>query len=382
MKYLPIIVLLGGAILPIAIIMLWVYSRDKLREPASVVLLTMLFGGLVTIPILIVEFPLSLAFGVGLDMQINTIWQALAISFVVAALVEELFKFGVLRLYSARHSAFDEPFDGIVYGIAASLGFALIENIGYVLISMAEGGFAGGVAVAIGRAIFAVPMHASCGVIMGACIGLSRFGGGVKWSFFGILLAIAIHGTYDTFLFSMEVPDVAANGAWIGMLFVGVIFTTLLSVIIAVLVIIRFRSNQLPTAGVHKVAFESVEVDSAEVHALSLRVSDEVIEMQSGVPALPLISLVLTAIATILPIISLLLCLASMDHYGNVPDDVAIIFGLSVLASLLMCVALLPVSIASICIQPRWRAASIMSLVVAVALFLLEILMMVIGANY
>ena len=369
MKYLPIIVLLGGAILPIAIIMLWVYSRDKLREPVSVVLLTMLFGGLVTIPILIVEFPLSLAFGVGLDMQINTIWQAVAISFVVAALVEELFKFGVLRLSSARHSAFDEPFDGIVYGIAASLGFALIENIGYVLISMAEGGFAEGAAVAIGRAIFAVPMHASCGVIMGACIGLSRFGGGVKWSLLGILLAIAIHGTYDTFLFSMEVPHIAENTKWVVMLFVGAIVTTMLSVIIATLIIIRFRRNQLPTAEVHIVAFESVEVDSAD-------------ETQGGVPVLPLISLILTAIATALPIISLLLCLASMDQYGDIPDGVAIIFGLSVLASLLVCVALLPVSIASICIQPRWKAASIFSFAVALSLFCIELLVLVIGSSY
>jgi protease PrsW len=372
--FLPIIVLLVGAVLPVAIIMLWVYYRDKLREPASVVLLTMLFGGLATLPIIIVEIPLSLAFGVGLDAQITTLWQAVAISFVLAALVEESFKFGVLRLYSARHSAFDEPFDGIVYGIAASLGFALVENIMYVFGSMYEGGFAGGFVIAIVRSIFAVPMHASCGVIMGACIGLSRFGRGSHWTFIGIILAIGIHGTYDTFLFSMEVPEVAENGLLIGLLFLGVIFTTLLSVGISALIISRFRRGQIQEVAMRPVTYQQA--------AIATKPSTSKVFQKSTLPRLPIISLILSVIATGLPIVSILVAMFTFDEFQNVPEGVELLIGLGILASLIFCIILLPISIVSICVEPRWRAASIVSLVVAVALFLLEILMMVIGANY
>jgi RsiW-degrading membrane proteinase PrsW (M82 family) len=372
--FLPIIVLLVGAVLPVAIIMLWVYCRDKLREPVSVVLLTMLFGGLATLPIIIVEIPLSLAFGVGLDAQITTLWQAVAISFVVAALVEESFKFGVLRLYSARHSAFDEPFDGIVYGIAASLGFALVENIMYVFGSMYEGGFAGGFVVAIVRSIFAVPMHASCGVIMGACIGLSRFGRGGHWTFIGIIIAIAIHGTYDTFLFSMEVPEVAENDAWIGLLFLGVILTTLLSVGVSALIISRFRRGQIQEVAVRSATYQQV--------AIATKPSTSKVFQKSTMPRLPIISLILSVIATGLPIVSILVAMFTFDEFQNVPEGIELLIGLGILASLIFCIILLPVSIVSICVEPRWRAASIVSLVVAVALFLLEILIMVIGANY
>ena len=53
-------------------------------------------------------------------------------SFIRAAFVEEIFKAIVIVFYCTRKSAFDEPMDGIIYGVAASLGFAAYENIHYI----------------------------------------------------------------------------------------------------------------------------------------------------------------------------------------------------------------------------------------------------------
>lgn len=46
-------------------------------------------------------------------------------------------QFAVLYFYCRRLNDFDEPLDGIVYGVTASLGFATLENILYVV----DGGF-------------------------------------------------------------------------------------------------------------------------------------------------------------------------------------------------------------------------------------------------
>ena len=62
-----------------------------------------------------------------------------------------------------RNRAFDEPMDGIVYGVVASLGFATLENILFV--------FNGGMSVAVSRAFTAVPLHAFVGAIMGYYVG-------------------------------------------------------------------------------------------------------------------------------------------------------------------------------------------------------------------
>ena len=98
-------VLLLGAVFPVALIMTWVYFRDRLREPVSVVVITMTLGGVMVVPILVVQAGLVLFFGLQWGIEQQTVAQALILAFIVAAVVEESFKFGVLRLYSARHDA-------------------------------------------------------------------------------------------------------------------------------------------------------------------------------------------------------------------------------------------------------------------------------------
>ena len=374
-------ILLVGAVLPVALIMLWVYCRDRLREPRRVVLITMALGCAITIPVLLVQFPVSIMLGLEFDMVPATVAQAVGLAFIVAALVEEGFKFGVLRFYSARHDAFDEPFDGIVYGVAASLGFALVENVLYVAGSMMEGGFVGGMTVAIARAILAVPLHASCGVIMGACIGLGHFGRGAWWSVLGVVLAVAVHGTYDTFIFAAEVPTVAANGTLSAVLLLGVPVTALLGVAVAGVVIARFRRQQLLAVAVSSStpvaaigiprAVSAVPQGSGAAVALPAGPAPASSGGSLGIPRLPAITLGLSVLATGLPILGLLIGVVTVSAVGELSDAAGLAIGLSFILGAIVACGVFPLSIVSICLQPRWRAGSILSLVLSVSMLII-----------
>src|SRR5262249_49896045 len=107
-----------------------------------------------------------------------------------------------------RHPAFDERFDGIVYGTRAGLGFALVENVGYLLGTHSGSGFLG---MFIMRAALAVPGHAIWGGFMGHYAAMRRFdkcGPGLPG---GLATAALLHGPYDASLFTQPfVPPLLA----------------------------------------------------------------------------------------------------------------------------------------------------------------------------
>ena len=70
-------------------------------------------------------------------------------------------KFLVLYLYSYKLSNFSEPMDAVVFSTAASLGFAAVENIDYVMNAIDD---YTAFNLALMRALSAVPLHAFCGV--------------------------------------------------------------------------------------------------------------------------------------------------------------------------------------------------------------------------
>ena len=103
---------------------------------------------------------------------------------------------------------FDHSYDAIVYTVASSLGFAAAENIGYII--------AYGKSVAISRALFAIPGHASFGVFMGYFVAKAKLASvngkprGAK-----LLLSVAVptmvHGIYD-FLLSPAAETLSFSG--------------------------------------------------------------------------------------------------------------------------------------------------------------------------
>lgn len=123
--------------------------------------------------------------------------------FIGIALIEEGVKYFFLKKYLYAREEFNEPMDGIVYAVMISLGFATVENIGYVFGSESEDGQ--GLFVAVMRMFTAIPLHAVCGIILGYFVGLAKFSENSKPLLYkGLFLAILVHGLYDYFLFLGE----------------------------------------------------------------------------------------------------------------------------------------------------------------------------------
>lgn len=179
---------------PVVIILLYVYIRDKYeKEPLGLLLKVLLAGALTTIPILLVETWLG-----KFMVNFSGLQAAAYNAFVVAGFTEEFFKFAALYYIIWRHKEFDEKYDGIVYAVFVSLGFALVENIMYV--------FQYGPEVAYSRAITAVPMHAILGITMGYYFSLAKFFEKRRTINFitALLMPILLHGIYDFILMSQH----------------------------------------------------------------------------------------------------------------------------------------------------------------------------------
>lgn len=184
--------LLFISLAPVFIIAFYIYGRDKYeKEPLSVLLKALFTGVLIVIPVLIVEKVLGLLYSGG-----EVIGQAAWNSFVVAGLTEEGFKFLGFWLIFWKNRNFNEEFDGIVYAVFISLGFAAVENMFYV--------FSGGYSVGVLRALTAVPAHAFFGIMMGYYFGLARFNAGHKslYLVLAFLIPYLSHAVYDFFLMS------------------------------------------------------------------------------------------------------------------------------------------------------------------------------------
>ena len=176
--------------------MWYFYHRDKYEpEPKKKIIKIFFLGAVMVIPAAIVETILLS----GLNAIISGIINIFIMSFIIIAPTEELLKFVAVRWWIYRSSEFDEVMDGIVYTVAASLGFATIENILYVLQH--------GIGTGIARAFFAIPGHAFFGALMGYYIGRAKFNKEKEKKFIvkGVLLAIFLHGPYDFLLFTKTV---------------------------------------------------------------------------------------------------------------------------------------------------------------------------------
>ncbi len=181
------------SILPGILIILYIYNKDQHeREPKNMIFKAVFWGGVSTIPAIYLTYAAEDFLGVGLGG--NTLGVALDTIICIGG-SEEIAKFFFLYLFFFRHDEFDEPLDGIVYAVCISMGFAIVENIIYVL--------NGGLRVALLRMFTAVPAHAAFGVIMGYFVGLAKFELAPAKNILllqGFLLAALVHGFYDFFL--------------------------------------------------------------------------------------------------------------------------------------------------------------------------------------
>ncbi|WP_147533809.1 glutamic-type intramembrane protease PrsW [Bacillus marasmi] len=178
--------ILSAGIAPGAALLSYFYLKDQYgSEPFSVVLKTFLFGAILVFPLAFIQYIFA-AENIGQSEFIN--------AFVLTGFLEEFFKWFILIYTVYQHVAFDEPYDGIVYGASVSLGFATAENIVFLL--------ANGLEHALGRAFLPVSSHALFGVIMGFYIGKGKFTlqSKRKWLGLSLIIPFLLHGIYDYIL--------------------------------------------------------------------------------------------------------------------------------------------------------------------------------------
>ena len=193
-------VLLAAAVLPALFLMRYVYRLDRIdKEPIGLLILLAGAGALACFPAAIIEQMLGIALEQFLDSEseIYIIIEA----FLVVALAEEGCKFICLRMFTWNNDEFDCNFDGIVYAVFVSLGFAALENVMYLQ--------SYGMSIALSRALLSIPGHMTFSVFMGHHYSKAR-----KAKIYGrpdearqhnmtaLTRAVMLHGFYDYCLMS------------------------------------------------------------------------------------------------------------------------------------------------------------------------------------
>ncbi len=186
--------LLVLSLAPVFIILIYIYFRDKYeKEPLGLLFKSLFMGGIIVLPVGPVE-----SFFVSVSPGYGTLFSSGYEAFVVAGFTEELFKFAALYFLIWKNSNFNEKFDGIIYAVFVSLGFAAVENIMYVM--------QGGIEVAMVRSITAVPAHALFGITMGYFFGIAHMEPQLRKAYLAkaFFIPFILHGIYDFILISQK----------------------------------------------------------------------------------------------------------------------------------------------------------------------------------
>lgn len=187
-----------AALLPAVILMIYVYRQDRVEKEPAGLLFHLLLGGVLAALVSIILETIGQYF---LDANVSQSDPHYYIftAFLVVAVVEEGMKYHYLKKITWYNPNFNYRFDGIVYAVFVSLGFAAFENVGYV--------FEYGLSVALSRALLSVPGHMCFAVFMGYFYGrakyrANRYQGFVSWfeKSVGYFIAVIVHGFYDSCL--------------------------------------------------------------------------------------------------------------------------------------------------------------------------------------
>ena len=210
-------ILIAAAVIPAIFLLVQVNKADKLdKEPAGL-LISLVIQGIISTALAVITERLGTAL-------LDSLWDEsslayrLCMYFIVVGLSEEGFKYLLLKRRTWYSPDFNCQFDGVVYAVCVALGFALWENIGYVVMY--------GFGTALVRAVTAVPGHACFGVFMGAFYGMARRCANYGYERasrncrrLAVVVPIVLHGFYD-FIASSE----AGSSEWVFLVFVAVLF--------------------------------------------------------------------------------------------------------------------------------------------------------------
>ncbi|MBP3409012.1 MAG: PrsW family intramembrane metalloprotease [Bacteroidaceae bacterium] len=264
-----------AALLPIAILLIYIYREDKRSpEPVSQIIKAFFYGILSIFISLCISQPLE-AIG-AYTSEHTTISEAVSLAFFGAAIPEEIAKFTMLWLVMKKCSHFDERLDGIVYAVSVSLGFAALENILYLFDNIDSF-----ISVGITRGLMSVPMHFSFGVLMGYFYSLAKFGDNRKraWNLTLALLApILAHGIYDAILMAADTMNQGKET------FKGILIIAAIAFCIYLWKMCRIRIKELKTKDIEEQLLTAESFTEAELYTPQpLDCSDVTLPQELGI---------------------------------------------------------------------------------------------------
>lgn len=218
------LILIISAVTPAVWLLVKVYKADSLEKEPAGLLFGLVFLGILATALAGLTEQLGASILRSIFPNGGFIYDLLLYFFIVA-FSEEGFKYLLLRIRTWNSPHFNCSFDGVVYAVFVSLGFALWENIAYVL--------AYGLGTAVARAVTAVPGHACFGVFMGVWYGVAKrynlagmASDAARARNSGLITAILLHGIYD-FIASMDSNYMGI----VFLLFIGWMFRRALSLV-------------------------------------------------------------------------------------------------------------------------------------------------------
>ena len=208
-------ILIAAAVLPAIFLLVQVNRADKLDKEPGWLIGSLVFQGIISTALAVWTERLGMTM-LGWLLPENSVAYRAVLYFGIVACSEEGFKYLLLKRRTWNSPEFNCQFDAVVYAVAVSLGFALWENISYVILY--------GLGTAMLRAVTAVPGHACFGVFMGAFYGMAkrhhnygRPGQAKTCRRLAVLAPVLLHGAYD-FIASGD------GSSWVFILFVAVMF--------------------------------------------------------------------------------------------------------------------------------------------------------------
>lgn len=185
-------------VFPVILLLIFVYNKDKTKEPLKLLLLLFFLGMISCIPVLFASEFFRVVFPfMNKRLAEYNFLETMLYAFVEVALLEEICKWIMLYAKGYNNQEFDEVYDIIVYAVFVSLGFAFVENLAYVFLK-------GSLRTALLRAISSVPGHACDAIFMGYFLSLAKQASyknnkelEKKYIILSIFVPALLHGIYD-----------------------------------------------------------------------------------------------------------------------------------------------------------------------------------------
>ena len=198
---------IAAAVLPAIFLLRYIYRKDRYEKEPVWLLSRLIFAGLLSAFLAMIIEMVVLNYILPSFRITDKVIYHICVGTIVA-LAEEGSKMFFLKRRTWNDPNFNYRFDGVVYAVFVSLGFAAIENVLYVVQY--------GLSVALSRAFLAVPAHTAFAVFMGAYYGEAKrceirgdFSGKTMNLFLAFIVAAALHAFYDITVMINETETIA-----------------------------------------------------------------------------------------------------------------------------------------------------------------------------